>query len=176
MHTSSGSLPSTPSSDSERAALLPFFNAVFVVRIGNIAQNSIGYCSWLQSVLLGLLRSNVSNKRTNTKGKLMFNLPLSIFTRIIALGIALLSFAPASPGQLVASPPVAHPTDTRFQNVKEDFTSPALTSSHLQPAAPLGRLVDDQPGYTVELLQVQWRPGDPLDLYVMKPKGVRNPR
>jgi hypothetical protein len=105
----------------------------------------------------------------------MSNLPLSIFTRIIALGIALLSFAPASLGQLVASTPLADPADTRFQNVKEDFTSPALTSSHLQPAAPLGGLVDDQPGYTVELLQLQWRWGDPLDLYVMKPKGVRNP-
>ena len=29
--------------------------------------------------------------------------------------------------------------------------------------------------YTLELLQVQWRPGDPIDLYVMKPKGVKKP-
>ncbi len=29
--------------------------------------------------------------------------------------------------------------------------------------------------YTLELMQVQWRPGDPIDLYVMKPKGVTKP-
>jgi hypothetical protein len=27
----------------------------------------------------------------------------------------------------------------------------------------------------VELIQVQWRWGDPLDLYVLKPKGVKKP-
>jgi hypothetical protein len=35
--------------------------------------------------------------------------------------------------------------------------------------------VNDHPGYTVELLQVQWRWGDPLDLYVMRPKGISKP-
>jgi hypothetical protein len=31
------------------------------------------------------------------------------------------------------------------------------------------------PDYSVELIQVQWRWGDPIDLYVMKPKGVKKP-
>ena len=35
--------------------------------------------------------------------------------------------------------------------------------------------VNDYAGYTVELLQLQWRFGDPIDLYVMKPKGVQKP-
>ena len=74
-----------------------------------------------------------------------------------------------------ASAPVADPADTRFNGVKEDWTSPALKTSNLRPAQPLAALLNDYPGYTVELLQVQWRFGDPLDLYVMKPKGVAKP-
>jgi hypothetical protein len=74
-----------------------------------------------------------------------------------------------------ASPPIADPADTRFAGVKEDWTSPSLKSSSLLPSPPLLGYRNDYPGYTVELLQVQWRFGDPLDLYVMKPKGISNP-
>ena len=74
-----------------------------------------------------------------------------------------------------ASAPIADPADDRFQGVTEDWTSPALTSSHLKSVAPLLAYTDDHPGYTVQLLQLQWRFGDPIDLYVMKPKGVANP-
>jgi hypothetical protein len=70
---------------------------------------------------------------------------------------------------------VANPADTRFKDVQEDWNSPALASDHLMPARPLAGFVADNPRYTVELLQVQWRWGDPIDLYVMKPKGVKKP-
>jgi hypothetical protein len=33
----------------------------------------------------------------------------------------------------------------------------------------------DEAGYSTELIQVQWRWGDPIDLYVIKPKGVEKP-
>jgi hypothetical protein len=75
---------------------------------------------------------------------------------------------------LPASPPAANSADTHFQGVQEDWTSAALTSSHLMPARPL-EFISDYPGYTLELLRVQWRSGDPIDLYVMKPKGVKKP-
>src|SRR5689334_23709627 len=74
-----------------------------------------------------------------------------------------------------ASPPIADPADARFQGVKEDWSSPALKTSNLTPVPPLLAYVSDQPNYTVELLQLQWRFGDPLDLYVMKPKSVKKP-
>ena len=75
-----------------------------------------------------------------------------------------------------ASPPIADPADTRFSGVKEDWTSPALSGSSLRPVRPLAAYNNHYPGgYTVELLQVQWRWGDPLDLYVMKPDGVKKP-
>jgi hypothetical protein len=76
---------------------------------------------------------------------------------------------------LSASRPISDATDTRFQDVREDWTSPALTSTHLHPVPPVGPFIDEHPGYTVELLQLQWRWGDPLDLYVMKPKGIKKP-
>jgi hypothetical protein len=44
----------------------------------------------------------------------------------------------------------------------------------LKPTAIVGN-VADYPGYTLQLNQVQWRSGDPLDLYVMKPTGVKKP-
>ncbi len=76
---------------------------------------------------------------------------------------------------LPASPPIADPADARFDAVKEDWTSPALTNSNLKAVPPLAAYLNDYPGYTVELLQAQWRFGDPIDLYVMKPKGIKKP-
>jgi hypothetical protein len=91
------------------------------------------------------------------------------------LALAFLFLARHSAAQLPASPPVANPADTRFKDVQEDWNSPALASDHLMPVRPLAGFVADNPRYTVELLQVQWRWGDPIDLYVMKPKGVKKP-
>jgi hypothetical protein len=105
----------------------------------------------------------------------MFN-PLSCkWIRSFALGSILLFLARSGSAQLLPpSQPSARPTDTRFQGVREDWTSPALSDSHLMPVRPL-EFISDYPGYTSELLQVQWRLGDPIDLYVMKPKGVKKP-
>jgi hypothetical protein len=104
----------------------------------------------------------------------MLNLLPSTFIRTFALAIALLSLSPVSIAQLAASRPIADPADKRFVEVTEDFTSPTLSTSHLHPVLPLD-MVDEKSGYTVELLQVQWRWGDPIDLYVMKPTGIKNP-
>jgi hypothetical protein len=105
----------------------------------------------------------------------MSNLLPFKFIRALALGSTLLFLSRTSAAQFsLASPPLADPADTRFQGVREDWTSPALTSSHLKPAKPL-EFVNEYPRYTMELLRVQWRWGDPIDLYVMKPKGVKKP-
>lgn len=96
--------------------------------------------------------------------------------RAIALATFFLSVAQICSAQFVpASPPIADPADARFTGVKEDWTSPALDNSSLKPTRSLLGYTNDYPGYTVELLQVQWRWGDPIDLYVMKPKGVKKP-
>jgi hypothetical protein len=75
----------------------------------------------------------------------------------------------------LASPPIADPRDTRFQGVSEDWTTPSLTTSHLLPIQPMRAYVNDEDSYTVELLQMQWRWGDPIDLYVVLPKGIKKP-
>ena len=101
---------------------------------------------------------------------------LFIFIRTLAVGLALLCLTGSSTGQFERiSPPIADPADTRFRGVTEDWTSPALNTSSLRPVKPVGGYIDDYDKYTVELTQVQWRFGDPLDLYVMKPKGVKTP-
>src|SRR5271167_3171407 len=104
----------------------------------------------------------------------MFSLHLQ-FIRTIVLGSTLLFLTQTGAAQLApSSRSVPNPSDARFQGVEEDWTTPALNSSHLRAIRPV-EFVTDGSGYTVELLQAQWRSGDPIDLYVMKPKGVKKP-
>ncbi len=42
-----------------------------------------------------------------------------------------------------ASPPIAAPADTRFNSVKEDWTSPSLSHSNLMPSEPLVGYLND---------------------------------
>ena len=65
--------------------------------------------------------------------------------------------------------------DPRFDDVVEDWTSPALTKTHLQPVLPMIGFVNEESGYTVSLIRVQWRSKDPIDLWLMMPKGVKKP-
>lgn len=100
---------------------------------------------------------------------------------MLFLAIALLSLARDGSAQIVrvspdpVSPGGAASADRRFQGGREDWTSPALAGSNLKPLPPVAGFVADNPHCTVELLQLQWRGGDPIDVYVMKPKGVKNP-
>jgi hypothetical protein len=57
----------------------------------------------------------------------------------------------------------------------EDWTSLSLANSELIPERPLLGERDDAPQFTRELLRVKWRQGDPIDLYVIRPKGVAKP-
>jgi len=57
----------------------------------------------------------------------------------------------------------------------EDWKNPSLEASHLVAVRPLVGEKDDLADFTRELLQVQWRAADSIDLYVIKPKGVEKP-
>jgi hypothetical protein len=74
-----------------------------------------------------------------------------------------------------ASPPIADPRDTRFKGLKEDWTTPSLDTSSLRMVLPIRAYLNERLGYTVELLQAQWRWGDPIDIYVIKTKALRKP-
>ena len=95
--------------------------------------------------------------------------------RVVLPGIGSLPLAETSAAQIEwARPPIADPADRRFDGVHEDWTTPALITSTLRPVRPLIE-IDEEEKYTVDLVRVQWRWGDPIDLYVMKPKGVKKP-
>lgn len=77
--------------------------------------------------------------------------------------------------QLQASAPIADPNDKRFVSVNEDWTTPSLKGSHLQPVQPLFFTDDTHTDYTVYLIHLQWRWGDPLDVYLIRPNGIEKP-
>lgn len=101
---------------------------------------------------------------------------LSICATTLNLGMLLISGRQFCAAQFEpASPPIASPLDQRFAGVAEDFTTPAISTSALRAQPELIAYVNDNGAYTVQLSQVQWRWGDPLDLYVLKPKGIKKP-
>lgn len=59
---------------------------------------------------------------------------------------------------------------------REKWDSLALSqnSLHDEPVISAG-LPAVFPTFTRELLRVQWRPGDPIDLYIIRPVGVKSP-
>jgi len=99
---------------------------------------------------------------------------LQNLVRRVFVGIAI-AFLPAA--AIAQSEPsfVTALKDTRFNGVEEEWTSPVLTNSHLKPVQPLIGFVDEQPGYSVSLIRVQWRRGDPIDLWLSKPTGIKKP-
>ena len=98
------------------------------------------------------------------------------FVRVLVLASLLISFFLTLIGaaQRLPAPGPPGAPDSAFQPTHEDWTTPALAGSHLQPVQPLV-FASDMGRYTLDLLQVQWRPGDPIDLYVLRPKGVKKP-
>jgi len=57
----------------------------------------------------------------------------------------------------------------------EDWTALTLAHSELHLEPPVVGEKVDMPRFTRELLQVKWRLDDPIDLYIIRPKGVPKP-
>jgi len=60
---------------------------------------------------------------------------------------------------------------------QEDFAALPLEKNHLTAEIPVIGERDDTPGkpFIRERWQMMWRPGDPLDVYVVRPRGVEKP-
>jgi hypothetical protein len=59
----------------------------------------------------------------------------------------------------------------------EDWANIQVDRSILKPllnGAPLGKM--DTPAYSRELARLEWRHGDSIDIYIVKPHGVEKPR
>src|ERR1700760_4907427 len=57
----------------------------------------------------------------------------------------------------------------------ENWDTLSLQGSDLRPDSPITGQTDDFPEFTRELVRVQWRDADPIDLYIVRPKGVSRP-
>lgn len=75
-----------------------------------------------------------------------------------------------SPGDSATPPAAAKP-------FHEDLTALTLEHSTLVMERPVLAMRDDTPNksFIREFYQVNWRPKDPFDLYVIRPRGVKNP-
>ncbi len=62
-----------------------------------------------------------------------------------------------------------------YETIQEDWSSLAIGASKLQPEQPLVALTEEKDTFTRTLVQVKWRPGDPIDLWIILPKGVKQP-
>jgi dienelactone hydrolase len=62
-----------------------------------------------------------------------------------------------------------------YETIQEDWSSLAIGASKLQPEEPLVALTEEKDTFTRTLVQVKWRPGDPIDLWIILPKGVKQP-
>ena len=58
---------------------------------------------------------------------------------------------------------------------QEDLHSLQIDTSSLHPATPVAGDTGNFAEFTRELFEVEWRNGDPIDLYVIKPRGVAKP-
>ena len=111
----------------------------------------------------------------------------SFFVRVLkprcicefVIALAVLTCGPAArafQNMTPAADPAANAREVqRFSSAAEDWVTPVLKRGNLEPVAPLIALTEDHPDYYVQLIQVQWRAADPIDLYVIRPKGVAKP-
>jgi hypothetical protein len=84
---------------------------------------------------------------------------------------------PAVPAAQAASPPAPPAAAPKKVRIMEDWSVLPLESSglDLSLAGAVQLAKWDKGDFTEELLRVEWRPHDPIDLYVVLPKGVEKP-
>src|SRR5258708_17442049 len=59
--------------------------------------------------------------------------------------------------------------------MEENWSSLQIGDSVLVPEPPVASDLDEQKNFTRQLVIVKWRPGDPIDVWIALPKGVKNP-
>jgi hypothetical protein len=113
-------------------------------------------------------------------GRIRLNPKLLALGLLLSLSTTVSQAQDTPPPPLVATPQAdVHPEDMppRFSQ-HEDWSALALAKSGLNPAVYVAVVLSktEEPDYTRELIRVQWRTADPIDLYVVKPRGpVKSP-
>ena len=62
-----------------------------------------------------------------------------------------------------------------YETIQEDWNSLEIGVSKLEPEKPSVSDVDQEEKFSRQMVSVRWRPGDPIDLWISLPKGVKNP-
>lgn len=83
------------------------------------------------------------------------------------------SVDPRSDVSVPAPMAIADANSTHFTG--EDLNSLALPPGGLIAAEPVAGGVKETSDFTSELYRMQWRNGDPMDVFVIRPKGVSRP-
>jgi hypothetical protein len=107
------------------------------------------------------------------KGLIM--LRLSLFFLVVSLFLTQTTWPQTPNYSPTAREGSLHDTTGAPSDRSERFDLLTLEGSHLEPRQPL--LLDKAvlPEFTRELWQVQWRSGDPIDLYIIKPANIQRP-
>jgi hypothetical protein len=88
------------------------------------------------------------------------------WARLLLLVFLLVTFASAQQDRTDKKPKVA----------TEDWTTPSINGLGWQPLPPMPGGTVERPEFTREFVRLQWRRGDPVDIFVVLPHGVRKPR
>lgn len=75
----------------------------------------------------------------------------------------------------ISAPETANQVPENDAPTAERLDTITLEGSHLTVFPPLAGERDELPEFTRELLRIQWRMGDPIDLYIIKPANVKKP-
>jgi len=62
-----------------------------------------------------------------------------------------------------------------YETIQEDWSSLDIGMSQLDPEPPIVGPVDTEQKFSRQLVSVKWRPGDPIDLWIILPRNVKNP-
>jgi hypothetical protein len=96
----------------------------------------------------------------------------SIHLVLFLIMLALPAWAPAQQAAPAGSEKAEGKGDATAPpaKVKENWGALDDLKTGLQPIAYVELQKDEQPGYVRQLIRVQWRPNDPIDLWVIRPK------
>lgn len=89
------------------------------------------------------------------------------------LGVSQAQQLPVAPALLAAASTPVAPAPVAV--TREDWTRLAVDPANFNQLLPALGGIDGNDKFEREFLQLQWREGDPVELYVVRPKGVANP-
>jgi len=113
----------------------------------------------------------------STLQKCLALLSLALLTMLAGSAVA-----QETPSTAPAKPPLkkksaAKTTKAKSFEYNEDFTVLPISKNSMKTDMAIVGEVDDKPGlpYIRERVHLEWRPGDPIDVYILKPRNLQNP-